>query len=147
MLIGVLYAQNNIYNIYLNGNKTSLDTLKWQKLPSSIKIYDTAEHLFISMDILIFLEDSIVVEIKEDGKYPDGILCTLNQLNLTSNTLPFSNSKFKKYKLKHTNNDNQEYLFELTLKFGKKFEPYDLFIVPSIRHVFSKTQRLEFSQK
>ena len=74
-------------------------------------------------------------------------MCIIDQTNLPSDTRSFSKQKFKKYKIKYSKSDNPHYLFELKMKFGKKFKIYDALIVTMPRHLFQSSQTFEFIEK
>ena len=135
------------YTFRFNNEKIGLDTFQWQKEPANIEVFDGEEKLVLSVEIEVFLVDSIVVRIKEDGRYPEGIVGSLNETSLPNDTLKFANLKFKKYELRRSKDEDAEYLLELKLKFGKKPKSYDLLILPLVRHLFTSSQTVQFREK
>lgn len=135
------------YTFKFNNEEIGLDTFQWQKEPANIEVFDEEEKLVLSVEIEVFLVDSIVVRIKEDGRYPEEIVGSLNEISLQNDTLKFANLKFKKYELRRSKDENAEYLFELKLKFGKKPKSYDLLILPLVRHLFTSSQTVQFRER
>ena len=146
VLLNQIYTQSDdtTFIIHFNGERKSSDTFKNKKIPANIDVYKKHDSIFLSIKIDSTLEkNAISITLTETDYYPDRINCKLNDLITGENELTVKKSSFKKYTINGNIGNDGKYVFRIIFKYRKKFQLYDLFLFPSVRHFVSNKEEIE----
>lgn len=146
VLLNQIYTQSegSAFTIYYNGEEESVNKFKRKVIPADIVIYDTHECVFLSIKIDSSLKkDVISIKFTETDYYPNKTSCKLNHQDISENPLSLNRTGFRKYFVEGSVGNDGKYVFQVTFKYGKKFQLYDLLLVPSLRHCFSNEDTVE----